>query len=336
MPRITDLQGVANPVESLFSIYLSNQPYAGLWLMPPFMVDEYSGQFWKYDPADAFTTLPDLKRAFDGTAYEVDWKPSLASFSTTEKANKTWMSDRNEMHADEAVRPSAYATNIVVNNILLDHEKAVAAIATDTAQLTQNVTLSLATQKYTDKLNSTPLDDASTARLAMKFVPYAASLNPGSGMLVAIMAPPVVEALRLHPDILGMFTNQDGPLSLSNIAEALGVNRVIVSAAQKTVAGTTSYVWNNDIVFAWVNPARQRNTMTFGFTPMTRMPGTGELATNVPADGIIAGDNRGLGIRVFDYRQPSKGGGGTWREADTAWGLNVVLPQLAYLIKSAV
>ena len=125
----------------------------------------------------------------------------------------------------------------------------------------------------------------------------------------------------------------DGPLSLANIAEAMGVSEVVVSGALKNVAGTVSYIWNNDIVFAFVNETRELDTMTFGFTPMTRMPGTAGLIDN---SGLGAGDAAGLGIRVRDYREEKKGGGGTWREADAAWGYNVVLPELAYLIKSAV
>lgn len=332
MPAALDDLRAVNPVESLFSIFMRNHDYAGLELMPPFMVDDYVGEFWKYDTADALIT-GDVERAADGSASELEWKPTTATYTTSDKAKKTWIGDRAQAHGDVAARPGETATFRVVNYLLLAHEKQVAAVATDTAQLTQNVTLSLATQKYSDTINSDPLGDFSDARLAMKFVPYAASLNPGAGKLIAVTSPTVLEALRMHPDILGMFTNQDGPLSLSNIAEAMGVSRVIISAAMKDVAGTPTYVWNNDIVFAWVNPTKERNTMTFGFTPMTRMFGTQGLATPV-TEG--SGDDKGLGIRVRDYREEKKGGGGTWREADAAWGINVVLPELAYLIKSAV
>lgn len=332
MPGLNDLRAV-NPVETRFSIFIRNHGYAALRLMPPFMVDDYVGTFWKYDVADALVTT-DLKRAADGTASELEWKPTTASYIAYEKAKRTWMSDRNEMHANEPVRPSHSATFRVTNQLLLGLEKEVAAIATSTSVLTQNVTLSLATQKYSDKLNSTPLDDFSAAILAMKYVPYAQSLNPGVGKLIAIMSPPVAEALRLHPDILGMFANQDGPLSLANLAEAMHVNEIVVADGLKDVAGTPTYIWNNDIVIAYVNDTRELDTMTFGFTPMVRMPGTAGL---VGADGGLgSGDPAGAGIRVRDYREEQKGGGGGWREADAAWGQSVVLPQLAYLIKSAV
>jgi hypothetical protein len=327
IPQLT----AAEKVETNFSIAIMNQPYGGLMFLPAFVGDGgpgQTGEFWKYDPRD-FQKTGDVKRADNGTAYETMLVPTTDTYKTSERAKRTPLRDVTEMYADELAKPSRMATRRVVNELLLGHEKEVAAKLTSTSVMTQNVTLAGVTQ-LSDFTNSDPLDVFADMRLALKHVPYVVGQN---GLLRAGMAPEVLEILRQHPDLQARFGNTDGLLSLANLAELMGVNEIVVLSSWKDTAddaassATEARVWGKDIVVAYVNPSKEPETMAFGYTVFSRMPGTG---------GINPEFAMGAPIRVRDYREEQRGGGTTWREADAAWDLKVVLPTLGYLIKDAV
>lgn len=331
MPTLGQLTAV-NAVETRFSIMLMNEPVAGLELMPAYRGEAgpgITGTFWKYEFRDLLRS-GDTKRADDGVAKEVKWKPVTDTYKTEENAKREWIRDITAMNADRAFNLQRKATIDVTNELLLGIEIAIAAIATSTAILTQNVTLS-GTSQLSDFTNSDPLDVFSDSRLALKRVPYNNRITPGE--LIAVTVPEVIEILRQHPDLQARFGNTDGMLSLANLAEIMGVNRIVVASAWKdtandaAAAAVEARVWNKDIVFAYVNPNLTEETMTFGATVFSPMPET---------QGVVEGMADGVPLRIRDYRQEEKGGGGFWREADAAYKPKVILPELAYLVKNAV
>lgn len=332
MAQVSDYRAV-NEVETRFSLLFRNQAYIGSLLLPPFESNTgpgLTGTFWKYSPRD-FQKTGDVKRAENGTAYETILVPSTDTFTTSEKAKRTPLRDITEKYADAPVRPSRSATFRVTNELMLGHEIEVAAKLTATASYnaSNSVTLS-GTSQLSDFTNSDPLDVFADARLALKYVPYATTPN---SMLVAGMSPEVWEILRQHPDLRGAFSNSDGLVTIEQMAEIMGVDRVVIGAAWKDTAddaaasATEARVWGKHIVYAFVNPSKEEQTMSFGYTVFSPMPDTA---------GIVAGSEMGTVIRVRDYREEKRGGGTTWREADAAWDLKIVSDVMGYLIKDAV
>lgn len=332
---ITDYRAV-NEVETGYSLIIRNGAMSGgLALLPPFESNtgpQLTGTFWKYDPRN-MQKVGGVERAEDGTAYETRWIATTDTFKTYQKAKRTPINDIVEKYADVPVRPSNVATDSVVNELLLGHDIAAATLLTATASYPSSanyVTLSGTTQ-LSDFVNSDPLDVFADARLALKYVPYVGR----RGRLVAVTSPEVIEVLRQHPDIKARYTNVDGMLTNMQLAEIMGVDELVVDSAFKdtgddaAATATETRVWGKNIVIAYVDPTKEWGTMSFGFTVFSRMPDTaGIVQTPGYADG--------LPIRVRDYREEQRGGGTTWREADTAWDLKIVSGTFGYLIKDAV
>jgi len=140
-------------------------------------------------------------------------------------------------------------------HLWLGKEKSLADALGDTSILTQNTTLSGASQ-LSDYLNSDPLDDFDTARLAVR---------DGCGMLpdTAVMSYPVYSKLRYHPQILdslGFKDNRPGGLSIQELADAMDVKRILIGEAMYNSANegqsdSLADVWGKNIIFS-VSPER--------------------------------------------------------------------------------
>jgi len=147
---------------------------------------------------------------------------------------------------------------IGLNTLLwLKKEKGLADALTDTSVITQNVTLSGASQ-YNDYSNSDPLGDFKTARQTV----YDAT---GKVPDTAVMDWNTFNCLAYHPGILqalGFTDNRAGQLSEAELGKAMGVKRLLVAMAQfdSAVEGQSesrSNVWGKNIVFT-VTPPQPR------------------------------------------------------------------------------
>lgn len=143
----------------------------------------------------------------------------------------------------------------LTTSLWLGKEKSLADSLGSTSILTQNTTLS-GTDQYSDYLNSDPLDDFDTARLAVR---------DGCGMLpdTVTMSYPVYSKLRYHPQILdslGFKENRPGGLSVQELADAMDVRRILIGEAmynnsKEGQADSLADVWGKNIVFS-VSPER--------------------------------------------------------------------------------
>lgn len=149
--------------------------------------------------------------------------------------------------------------------LLLEKEKGLADALGDTAILTQNVTLA-GVDQYSDFINSDPIDDFSTARAAVR---------AGCGALpnVAILDWAVFNKLRFHPqmlDALGFNKNRPGGLKENEMAQALGVDKVIIpnamyESAKEGQTSSLAAVWGKNIVFAVLPDSAKPYQVSLGY-----------------------------------------------------------------------
>jgi hypothetical protein len=159
-------------------------------------------------------------------------------------------------------------------HLLLEKEKVVADVFTNTSLITQNTTLTGANQ-FSDYNNSDPISVLKTARKAIR---------DGCGEIAdtAFMDYDVFDVLRYHPamlDQLGFKDNRPGGLNYQEIASALGVKRILVAEAKYNSAkeGQTdvlSSIWGKHIVLAVLPETLQVGIQTAGFwvTPSGSSP----------------------------------------------------------------
>jgi len=153
----------------------------------------------------------------------------------------------------------------LANLLYLGKEKSLADALTSTSIITQNTTLS-GTDQYSDFLNSDPVEDFATARAAVK---------DGCGMAPnkAVMDWKVANKLRYHPQILdslGFKDSRPGGLTFEELAQALGVQKVLIAEAMYESAkeGQTSSlasVWGKHIVFFHAPDIAMKRQVSLGY-----------------------------------------------------------------------
>lgn len=176
-------------------------------------------------------------------------------------------------------------------------EYAIASVLFDTAIITQNVTLSLSTDKYSDYTNSKPLEnfrDAQNAILA------------GCGKMPnrAIMSQKVFNTLKYHPAILrtlGFADNRAGTLSKAEIAHALGVEMLHIgdaayNSAKLGQADSLTQIWGDSILMYYAPKSAAKYQLSLGYYMTLKSRGPRRVfkyAVNNPPNskGIIVQDD---------------------------------------------
>lgn len=147
----------------------------------------------------------------------------------------------------------------------IEREFSLASVLGDTAILTQNLTLA-GTDQWSDYTNSDPMGDIVNALLAV--------VNGcGFGANKAIMDEAVAITISRHPailDKLGYKYNRTGALTKQELALALGVDKVMISAVRYESAkeGQTSViapVWGKNIVFLYAPDVAMPRQKSLGY-----------------------------------------------------------------------
>lgn len=176
-------------------------------------------------------------------------------------------------------------------------EHAFAAAVTDPATVTNNVTISAGTDKFTDYTNSTPLNVFRDAQNAVL---------DACGVMAnrAIISQKMLNVLKYHPqilDTLGYSQNRAGKLSVSEVAHAMDVDilhvgDVAYNNAKLGEADSLDQIWGNDIVFYHAPRTAQKYQLSFGYYMTMRGRGSRRVfkfnPNNPPGSrGIIVQDD---------------------------------------------
>lgn len=163
-------------------------------------------------------------------------------------------------------------TNHITSLLWGEKEFGLSTTLSDTAILTNNVTLS-GTSQYTDVDNSNPLGDFRTARSTIRGL-------VGQKPNIAIMNGQVQDALMIHPQILdrlGFKHNRDGMLTNQELARALDVDKVLVSdtlgnTAKEGQTDVITTIWGDHIVFAVAPKSASKNQISLGYRIQKNSP----------------------------------------------------------------
>lgn len=163
----------------------------------------------------------------------------------------------------------------VMQALQLEREIALANAMTSTAIITNNVTLSASSDKYTDTANSTPETDFDTARDSVFD-------NTGNEANAVYMSRKVMNTLRRHPwfleialRTLGANGQKNGSLSESAFVETLKawyeldfvfIGRSIKITSREGQTVTKANVWGDDVVFFHRPKSPELFAPSFGYS----------------------------------------------------------------------
>lgn len=176
-------------------------------------------------------------------------------------------------------------------------ETGIASALTDTSVLTQNLTLVEATDKYSDYVNSKPLENF---RDGQNIILDGCGFMPNR----AIISQKVFNVLRYHPAILrtlGFADNRAGTLTVAEVAHAIGVEMLHVGNAAYNQAklgqpDALSQIWGNDIVMYYAPKTAAKYQTSFGYYMKMQKRGSRRVfkySVNNPPNstGIIVQDD---------------------------------------------
>jgi hypothetical protein len=300
-----------DPMLTNVAIGYVNDTYIAEQVMPSFAVAKQSGKHFIYDKG-RFRNTPN-KRAAGSPSNEVTLTLTTGNpYFAEDHALKQFVPDEDVENAITPTDPYVDATENVTERHLIARELEVATMMTDTAQLTQNITLS-GTSQFNDYSNSDPF---ATIDTGLQTIHSSIHIVPNT----LIVGRQVWDKLKYLPAFLERVKySQKGVITPDLLASLIGVDRVIVAGAgyNNTKEGQTdsmSYIWGKNAILAYIAPRIAPKLMTLGLTYTWQQMQTERLR------GTDEEDRKGTYIRGgnFYYDQ------------------NLVSASAGYLVKNAI
>jgi hypothetical protein len=280
-------------------------------LAPRVPVGRQTDKYWIYGRESQQLT-EQILRATGAGAQETRLSLSTGSYFSRSHALKATIADEDRA-GYTAGDLEQDATSNAMAKILLNKENECAVMLTDTAQVTNNVTLAGINQ-WSDYGNSDPVKDVETAKALV--------VQSGVKANVMVVGDPVYRKLKNHPAILDAFkyTSIGGNISIQQLATFFEVEQFLVgSAVSVTKAGVVSFVWGKNALLAYVSPS-----------PGTRDVGGAKSFVWQGAPGTIDG------MGVVTARHPDPTAKSDIIGVDFYYDQKITAVETLYLIKNAV
>lgn len=254
---------VIDPALSNVSVKYTNESFIADLIFPTLKVSKQTGKYYIYDKSNL--RRDNSNRAAGSPSNEIDFGLSLSGvFSCDDHALKGFVADEIQDQAEAALNPLIDETETITEKLMLDRENALATLITNSANITQYVTLSGTTQ-WSDYSNSDPIGDVRTGRTTIH-------TNTFKKPNTMVMGKQVFDMLIEHPAIIERIKySQLGVVTAELLARVFQVEKILVGeAGQNTAAeGQTdslSYVWGKHVVLAYINPKIGLKSLTLGIT----------------------------------------------------------------------
>lgn len=300
-----------DPILTNLSIGYKNEEYIASRIWPYFDVAKQTGKHFIYDRGRF--RINQTLRAPGAGANEVTLKFTTGlPYSCEDHALKQFVTDEDIDNAIIPGAPENDATENVTDMLLIDEEVALATYMANTANLTQNTTLSGMSQ-WSDYDNSDPFTNIQTAQ---NTIHQAIFTKPNT----LIMGKQVFEKLKHHPALLDRVKwSQLGVMTVDLMKTVFDVENIIIGAAGKNTStegqsDSMSYIWGKHAWLAYINPRPAQKSITFGLTYRWKQRIVEKWR------GEEENDRRGMYIRVGDHNYDQL----------------MVSAEAAYLIKNAV
>jgi hypothetical protein len=226
-------------------------------VLPVVPVNFESAGYYVFD--DTNFNIPEAKRNPRGVYKEIDFGLATDSYKAEEYGIAVRIDDRERRNAPVQINLDIGKTRRATNGILLNRERRVANLVTNTANVTQNTTLAGAAQ-WSDPTSN----PASVARTGRDLI------RSKTGVIFNRMAMSyaVYESLRIHPALID-FVEGARPTE-ADIAEYFEVDQIVVAraiynSAKEGQASTLADLWGKDALFYFQSPIVQADEPSFGY-----------------------------------------------------------------------
>lgn len=226
-------------------------------VLPVIPVVFESAGFYTFD--DSNFSIPEMKRNPRGVYKEIDFGASTDTYKAEEYGIAARIDDRERRNSPGPLNLDVSKTRRITNAALLNRERRVASLVTNTANVTQNTTLVGAAQ-WSD-LTSDPSTVARTARTTIR---QKTGVNPNK----LTLGSEVYEALRIHPKVIDFMDG--GRATVADLAEYFEVDEVIVAgavynSAKEGQATVLADLWGKDALFHFQSPIVSADEPSFGY-----------------------------------------------------------------------
>lgn len=236
----------------------------------------------------------DLSRTGEAKAKRVDYSRTYDTPTVlTEKALSDVVTKDDYEQSDLPFNAESDAVEFINSRMVISEEKGLATILSDTAQITQNATLT-GTDKWSDKANSNPFTDIVTGA---KSVRGSALMAPNS----AFFSWEVWLAIVDHPDFIDRFKwGGDGIMTEARFLTALapyGIKKVFIGSAQENSGGdgatdTFASIWGKNFWLGYVTdtPGLKQVNGGYHFQQENGRSVTKEYKMNPPVTELVNTD----------------------------------------------
>ncbi len=292
---------IVNPVQGKIDVALSqfargyrNNTFVAEELFPRVEVQRQSDFYWQYGRENQ-ALRENTNRAPGSAAERIQQSLSKTKYFTTDHSLARLITDeeRGNFMAGDLEQ---WATQALMDKLLLDEEVSVAAFATNPANYAGTNSVTLAGQsQWSDLANSTPISDVETAKSQIRQI--------GAEANTMIISDPVYQKLRVHPAILDRFKFvQAGQITLANLAAVFGVEEVfLASAVQLDNNDNANFVWGKHVVLAYCQDNPTMMDPSFGKTFVwTQAPGTvGGFSTEIARETPASKKSDELAVHMY-------------------------------------
>lgn len=234
-------------------------------IFPKVQVGQYSGKLGKY--GKNFLRIERSIKGGRGKYRQVEpIARSTDSFNIEGHGLEGLVTKEDYANAQQPFDAERDETMGLTSHLLVEKEYAVASLLSNTSVIaTNNVTLAGGDQ-YSDYLSSTPVEDFSDYRAAVR---SSCGLPPN----VAMMDWAVWNKLRYHPqilDTLGFKDNRPGGLNEAELAMALGVEKILIAqgvynSAKEGQTDVIAPIWGKHIILAVLPATAQPMQVSLGY-----------------------------------------------------------------------
>ena len=243
MGRLSKLR-VVDPVLSALAIGYSNAAFVGDQLLPFVMVDKEGGKIPRFGK-DAFRVY-NTERALRAKSNRINPQDIDGVDVSLDEHDLEYPIDYRE-DAESAFPLQARGTNIVVEGIRLRHEANVAAMAQNAANYPVGNKITLSGTSQFTHASSDPEGVVSDAKSAVR---AKIVREPNT----AVIGYQCWRALKRHPQLKAILSDTRSRLvQLADLREIFEIENIVVGRAVKAADdGTTSDIWGDSVVLAYV------------------------------------------------------------------------------------